>query len=149
MTGWFAASLRRHSGTTSHSTNPFCHVACSEEGSASGAGPSAASWDLSDDCPLQNDPLGFAPPKFLMWALGVYMVATQLVFWLGYVFMGNAFGFSHEPPRLTQPGESPPIIRGAGLTSPHAAAMAHQNAQVSAATHLTSAAKPAEGTRRI
>ena len=131
------------------STNQVCCVACSENGSASDAGPTAASWDLSDDCPLQNDPLNLAPPEFLLWALTVYMVATQLVFWLGYVLMGNAFGFSHEPPRVPNAGQSPPIIRATGLTSPHAAAIAHQNAQVFAAAHKNGAAKTVEGTRRV
>ena len=95
--------------------------------------------------------MGFAPPKFLMWALGLYMVATQLFFWLGYVVMGNAIGFSHLPPQVSVPGASPSIIGAGGLSSPHLAAMAHQNAQISAAAsgQQNGAARHVEGSRRV
>ena len=138
-------------------TNVLCSlcllpVAGSDAGSASGPGAVAASWDLGDDCPLPNDPMGFAPPKFLMWALGLYMLATQLVFWLGYVVMGNAIGFSHLPPQDRVPGaRSPSMIGSGGISSPHLAAMAHQNAQASAAASAqqNGEARHGEGTRRV
>jgi hypothetical protein len=127
----------------------------SEGGSASGAGVSAASWTVTDECPLPDRPLGLAPPKYLLWALCLYMIATQLVFWLGYVVCGNALGFNHTPPYAgggSAPGESPPIVRATGLTSPHASALAHQNATVSAAAaaaHQNGAAKNGGATRRV
>lgn len=76
------------------------------------------------------------------------MVATQFTFWVGYVAMGSALGVSHKPARSVVAAESPPAIRATSLTSPHAAAVAHQNAQVAVA-HRNNAVKHAKETRRV
>ena len=63
-------------------TNLYDHSGANqaEEGSGSFDG-SGGSWS-DGDCPTTARPLGLAPPQFLMAALAVFMVATQLVFWL-------------------------------------------------------------------
>jgi DHA1 family bicyclomycin/chloramphenicol resistance-like MFS transporter len=53
----------------------------SEEHGGSGSGV-AVSKPGQDDCGHFNEPLGLSPAQFLCWALAIYMVATQLVFWV-------------------------------------------------------------------
>jgi hypothetical protein len=65
------------------------------DGSGSGGSGSEAeggSWD-HDQCPTDARPLGLAPPQFLLWALAVFMIATQIVFWVGYVGCGKLCSF--------------------------------------------------------
>ena len=119
----------------------------SEGGSTSGGGVDLASWKDGDECPLPDMPLGRAPPQFLLWSLCIYMIGTQVVFWVGYVVCGNICGFMHTAPSLQ--GASPPIVRAGGLSSPHVSAVAQQGAaqSVKVAAHSNGApASPA--TRR-
>ena len=53
----------------------------------SGSGSAAAAHHATpsagnDDCGHFNEPLGMPPAQFLCWALAVFMVATQAVFWV-------------------------------------------------------------------
>ena len=97
--------------------------------SSSGAAAHASAGSKSD-CGDYNEPLGLPPPQFLLWSLCVFMVATQVVFWVGYVVCGNICGFTHTPPKgatPVTPGSAPglsPQVGSGGMTSPHAAAAA-------------------------
>ena len=89
---------------------------------------SAVEAGSTSDCGEYNEPLGLPPPQFLLWSLCIFMVATQVVFWIGYVVFGNIFGFTHELPKgatpvtAAAPASPSPRAAAGGMTSTHAAA---------------------------
>jgi hypothetical protein len=72
-------SLHHHSDYSgSGDTGSWAAVGDGSDGSGGGS------------CHETHDrPLGLPPPQFLLWALAIYMVGTQAVFWVGYIFCGK------------------------------------------------------------
>lgn len=60
----------------------YDHSELHGSGSGDVAAALGATPTTGEDCGHFNEPLGMAPPKFLCWALAIFMVATQVVFWV-------------------------------------------------------------------